>query len=230
MTEPEAQPEGGELLPCPFCASHAHVRQSCIPEGSRLVAYWIECVICEVGTKYHDNEADAITVWNTRADLPRATAVGDDTESDELVNCPDCVEGKITAGCAIDKPLISVDCGRCKGTGRIKLPTINLPFSMDDIRRNASTPRTTEAALAELRAMFPLKVRGNKQGRGIDVERNDFATSSLRGDRLHSKVRIRIEYATGGYSAPLIVDADSLDEAMAQVRAATRTEGEGEKS
>ena len=33
--------------------------------------------------------------------------------------CPDCVEGKITAGCAIDKPLISVDCGRCKGTGRI---------------------------------------------------------------------------------------------------------------
>lgn len=59
------------------------------------------------------------------------------------VSCPDCVEGKITAGCAIDKPLISVDCGRCKGTGRVSLPTINLPFSMEDIRRRVSSSAPT---------------------------------------------------------------------------------------
>lgn len=56
----------------------------------------------------------------------------------ELVTCPDCAEGKITAGCAIDKPLISVDCARCKGTGRVSLPTIELPFSLDDIQNRAS--------------------------------------------------------------------------------------------
>jgi hypothetical protein len=43
--------------------------------------------------------------------------------------CPDCVEGKITAGCAIDRPLISVDCGRCKGTGALKSKTAGAPLS-----------------------------------------------------------------------------------------------------
>jgi hypothetical protein len=79
-----------------------------------------------------------------------STPVLAEAAAQDEVSCPDCVEGKITAGCAIDRPLISVDCGRCKGTGRIKLPTINLPFSLDDIRKKASQPSTaTNSAAVE---------------------------------------------------------------------------------
>lgn len=77
---------------------------------------------------------------------------------------------------------------------------------------------TVESALKELRAWFPLKVRGNKLGRGIDVSHREFMCSSARGDRFESKANIRVEYASGGYSAPLVIEAPTLDDAMAQVK------------
>lgn len=98
------QSDNAELLPCPMCGSHAHVRDARIPEGSRLRAYWVECVICEVGTKYHDSAQGAVTVWNTRALLPvRTTPPGPlhfrhpaDGEEVEQVKCEvlDCNESQ----------------------------------------------------------------------------------------------------------------------------------------
>jgi hypothetical protein len=72
----------------------------------------------------------------------------------EQFTCPDCVEGKITAGCAIDKPLISIDCGRCKGTGKVSLPTIELPFSLDDVRNRASNTELPEKIASEIMDHF----------------------------------------------------------------------------
>lgn len=141
--EPEAQPQGRGLLPCPFCPSLKVMMW--VSEKDKEKCCCGFCEGCQAEGPHANTEEEAARRWNRRADLPRATGAVD-AESDELVSCPDCVEGKITTGCSIDKPLISVDCGRCKGTGRIELPTINLPFSMDDIRRNASTPRATAEA------------------------------------------------------------------------------------
>lgn len=62
---------------------------------------------------------------------------------------------------------------------------------------------TVEAALKELRGWFPLKVRGNKLNRGIDVAYRESICSSSYGDRFESQAHIRVEYASGGYSAPL---------------------------
>lgn len=55
-------------MPCPVCTSHAHVRNSRIPPDSELPAYWVECVTCEVGTKFHATEAQAAETWNTRSE------------------------------------------------------------------------------------------------------------------------------------------------------------------
>lgn len=51
----------------------------------------------------------------------------DSTSEQGYVPCPnpDCIEGKVSVGCAIDKPLISVDCVQCKGSGRIPATTEN---------------------------------------------------------------------------------------------------------
>jgi hypothetical protein len=127
--------------------------------------------------------------------------------SEGSASCPDCVEGKIAAGCSIDRPLISVDCGRCKGTGQINLP---------------STPRptgetTVEACLVELREMFPktfIRVRST-----TEIEYNEYADKASYRER-HAYVLIMKH---GEFSAQTLADC------MAQVRAATRTEGEGEK-
>lgn len=66
MNHNNPNPPQPELLPCPFCGSHAHVRDVRIPPDSSLRAYWVECVICEVGTKYHDSIQGCAQTWNTR--------------------------------------------------------------------------------------------------------------------------------------------------------------------
>lgn len=63
---PQVDGDNPSLLPCPFCGSHAHVRSVYATPSSPLQMHWAECVICEVGTKYHDSKQKATATWNTR--------------------------------------------------------------------------------------------------------------------------------------------------------------------
>jgi len=69
-----------ELKPCPFCANAAAVRET--KAHGALPIWWIECGICEVGTKYHGSISEAATTWNTRASAwqPIESAPKDGTE------------------------------------------------------------------------------------------------------------------------------------------------------
>jgi hypothetical protein len=42
-----------------------HVREH--KANGALSLWWAECMMCEIGTKYHDNPEAAATTWNTRA-------------------------------------------------------------------------------------------------------------------------------------------------------------------
>lgn len=67
MTTPnptDTQLQGATLEPCPFCGSPAHVRET--KAHGALPIYWVECVICEIGTKYHDSPNGAAETWNAR--------------------------------------------------------------------------------------------------------------------------------------------------------------------
>jgi hypothetical protein len=63
MTEPEAQPQGGELLPCPFCGGSLITPEEVFnyPNDENYL-----CSSCGASAPKYQ--------WNTRADLPRATA------------------------------------------------------------------------------------------------------------------------------------------------------------
>lgn len=54
-----------ELLPCPFCNAKAQFREDKLPAGS---AHWVECQICDAGTKYGPSQNDVARTWNARAD------------------------------------------------------------------------------------------------------------------------------------------------------------------
>jgi hypothetical protein len=89
MTVPEAQPQGGELLPCPFDGRAPALKKVPTRSLNPVDDYWI--IACEVylngGVPLVDDgcgiyqqgrtREEVIRRWNTRADLPRATAVDD---------------------------------------------------------------------------------------------------------------------------------------------------------
>lgn len=74
ITSPAAEPQGVELLPCPFCGA---VFELATREGQP--AFWIthlsECYIASCkGNRHQWILVRGVKKWNTRADLPRATA------------------------------------------------------------------------------------------------------------------------------------------------------------
>jgi hypothetical protein len=110
------------------------------------------------------------------------------------------------------------ECERMAEVGTSKGHSIACSVGNQAAKPKTREPLTVETALAELREMFTLKVRGDKRGRRIDVERRQFASSSPRADRLQTQAKVYVEYASGKFSAPLIIEADTLEECMAQVR------------
>jgi hypothetical protein len=71
----KAQPQEGELLPCPFCGSD----QQPTVFGLKDDQWWVECsgyegLCCKLFLS--TTKEEAIRRWNTRAGLPRATADG----------------------------------------------------------------------------------------------------------------------------------------------------------
>ena len=57
--------------------------------------------------------------------VPQSTVVPVHVEpqKDETQPCELCIDGKISVGCSIDKPLIQSTCPACKGTGRVPIDT-----------------------------------------------------------------------------------------------------------
>lgn len=57
-----------DMLPCPFCGSEAYYRH--IDAGADRKYYRVHCVKCDarIGHPYIGKE-DALSTWNTRADL-----------------------------------------------------------------------------------------------------------------------------------------------------------------
>lgn len=56
----------GECLPCPYCGGLAEtVRPYAHISGD--TTYMVKCQDCHCGTPYFDNEKEAITCWNRRA-------------------------------------------------------------------------------------------------------------------------------------------------------------------
>lgn len=87
-------------IECPWCSVHPH----CDPCTSR-------CQQARDGKQKHEARiAEVATIISRHFPSPVVLSA----EAGE----------QITAGCAIDRPVISVDCGRCKGTGRVAAPSL----------------------------------------------------------------------------------------------------------
>lgn len=189
MIKPEAQPQGGELKPCPFCA------------GTKLrvklddVAYlkphcWIViCQGCGANGANRSSEDAAREAWNTRADLPRATAA----DYEEVL--------------ADHRRLVRELDVLLNGDNAAEQASL-----VDIVAQLRTAPRATgettvEACLAELRDMF--------QNRWVEV----ISGLNAVGNEYYF-VRV--------YGLSCKPSCTSLDEAMAQVRAAAQTKAETE--
>lgn len=61
-----------ELKPCPFCGGSD---SDCfIEDGTGEGQYWyyVECRCCECRSGFYDIDKDAISAWNTRAEMEKS--------------------------------------------------------------------------------------------------------------------------------------------------------------
>lgn len=74
MTEPATQPQGGELLPCPL--AHPVINGLAYRSSSGMRKWRLTCYDCGLvfEGRLDETARDLFARWNTRADLPRATA------------------------------------------------------------------------------------------------------------------------------------------------------------
>lgn len=80
-----------ELLPCPFCGGEAAI----VPTLGTTVREWfvtcgnLECNVLACRTKRYYTEAEAITAWNTRAELGSGTC-RDESANPLRFECSEC--------------------------------------------------------------------------------------------------------------------------------------------
>lgn len=214
----EAQPQGGELLPCPFC-SGTKLRIK-LDDVTYLKPHcWIViCQDCGANGANKSSESAAKEAWNTRADLPRATADG------SWASRP-AQHGYYWARQGDYLDFVEVDDGPYMRGFKLSGKTqefVDAGWKFLGPITPRATGETIEAALAELREMFPDE-HDPAIGKFISVKRQEFIDSN------HAEVSRTSHIYIGYGQSPPSCSAATLDEAMAQVRAATRTEGEGEK-
>lgn len=65
MEQPNNEASVIKLLSCPFCGSDEIVFRESTDE-MLFNTFWVECYICEVGTKFGPGKAEAAKTWNTR--------------------------------------------------------------------------------------------------------------------------------------------------------------------
>jgi len=85
-----------DLKRCPFCGGEAQAEFELIGEKGASAVYYVNCLSCESGTKFHVSPEKAREVWNNRPDavvaLPSASP---NTESlaialwDRMLKCYD---------------------------------------------------------------------------------------------------------------------------------------------
>jgi hypothetical protein len=178
-------------------------------------AKWIEDTL-RAGPETHERTIEfgtnmAMTLRAAKlsdADLPRATADDNDALSHaERVEITQAIAESEIAGCTLENQDIDDLVGLFEAWLERRAP-------------RASGETTVEAALAELREMFPGKV--------ILVRREDsfYPPDCRDAAETNSMVTIKIGYLM---SEPKFRSSRSLADCMAQVRATTRTEGEGDR-
>lgn len=104
-----------ELLPCPFCGSHAHIASETDIDGGRF--YFVKCVKCRSkGAEFYAHETCPIfyegvrDAWNTRSDL--------------------CASGQVRADKAITECIETVDelyDSNLAALARMEMQTLDLP-------------------------------------------------------------------------------------------------------
>jgi hypothetical protein len=235
---PEAQPQGGELLPCRFCPdgkgetrqTQRYVHPGGIETDHPL--YAVICGTCDARGPEENTPLEAERRWNIRADLPRATApplaavygaieaalntyhMRYTKEAPDLEHglplvdrlTPD-VDNDVTRGREELDDLIDHVCG-----------SVGDLFRAGDDAPCATGETTVEAALDELREMFPktfIRVRST-----TEIEYNEYADQASYRERFAYILVLK----QGEFPAQTLADC------MAQVRSAAQTKAErGEK-
>lgn len=183
-------PETIDLRPCPFCGSGDVTLSNGYDEDGNWV---VLCGKCKSSGGFCTEKVKAIERWQSRAGLPRATA---DDESLLIA-----LKAAANYICRAQSDHYDAE------TRDTIIKALTYEINALEATPRATGETTVEAALAELREMFPLphdlRIALSDYGRVINAE-------IYRDARLMAK-------------------GSTLADCMAQVRAATRTEGEGEK-
>lgn len=99
-----------ELLPCPFCGGKAELWRA-HPHPDR--AAWIACMgKCSVlVSKEHKTDAEAISAWNTRADIPAARITELKAEVARLRDAGQAVVNEFPVAAGTSKGIPPDECG-----------------------------------------------------------------------------------------------------------------------
>jgi hypothetical protein len=181
----------------------------------------IECgATASCFSSYFVDESTAIIFWNTRADLPRATADGPTTTYKDKRKLTDAERFKWRK-VYNDYTFNNCDHEHDGYPNHLVCAECTFELLAYFATPHATGETTVEAALAELREMFP------KAGLHVYVTAYTIGAENTENN-IHKHVEVVVtEHMTG---KPKRFYGQSLTDCMAQVRSATRTEGEGEKS
>jgi hypothetical protein len=214
----EAQPQGGELLPCPWCrATSDKTDEWGYLITHKLGCYWANIHGDPIGrVRVNFSEVEA---WNTRADLPRATADGPATSYKDKRRLTDAERFKWRK--AYNDYTFS-NCDHEHDGYPAHLVCAECAFEL--LAHFAATPCVTgetavEAALAELRQTFP-------NARFITISGN---YTNRRNAEQTMYTRIDVADSRGDNTGSVYFNGMTLADCMAQVRAAAQTKVEGKE-
>jgi len=233
MTKPEArQPQGGELLPCPFCGEQPVYLTDFENDSGVETVHHISCGLCSIqpGIYGEKSKEQAMRKWNTRIATGQQLCAKHQTQftSFEVGGCLVCWRDDTRA--TADKQALRKVAARVIDTV-LKSPVVvetrcfSQPDEVDRLEGvvaalitgapRATGETTVEACLAELREMFP--------SWHCEIRKAQYLGEKSR--RVYTRFDV---YVTDFRKNDWTEYGPTLDAVMAQVRAAPRPHGRGE--